>query len=196
MGRPVLLLPLGLVVALVALVYGLGTVASHRWGDVVANDRACGSEAAGTDLCAERIGVRVEGPLPNGRTPGNTWRLFAAKGMFDDDVSVDVVDDVPLQVRRGPVFALVKQGTRDVVGLEVDDTVLPVGDVGTRGVLHRIGIGLMGVTLGVGLVLVALRMRRDSGWTGRGRAVRTYGSAWLAFPVLAGFALYMSARFV
>lgn len=196
MGRPLVLVPLGIVLLLVSTLYALGSIASHRWGGVVAEQRWCGTPAAGEGLCADRVEVELSGPYSSRREPGNEWRIAPNAALGDDRPhTVDVSDDGPLRHRGATaVVALVEQEERDVVALAVGDTVLPVNDVGLRGVLSRSGLGLMGVAAGIGCLLVGVRMRRDGGSWGERRRIQAYGSAWLALPVVAGFLLFATAR--
>ena len=191
-ARPFVLLPLGVVFLVVGLLTALNAVAAARWGGVVEEGRACGSEASG--MCLVRTDVAVDGPHFSRRDAGDDWDLQPSSGRAEEvslpDRASDRLRDA--DVTRG---VMLSQPDGDVVGLEAADERVPTTWTGTYGVLQRVGLGLLALGLGAGLVVVALRMRRAVGWTGH-ESVQRHGSAAVALPVVLGFVLWMAPRFI
>lgn len=191
-ARPIVLLPLGVVVLVVSLLTALNAVAAARWGGVVEEGRACGSEASG--MCLVRTDVALDGPHYTRRDAGDDWDLDPASGRTRQ---VSLPDGASDRLREGDVTngVMLSQPDGDVVGLEAGGERVATTWNGTYGVLQRAGLGLLGGGLGAGLVVVALRMRRAVGWAGH-EPLQKHGSAAVALPALLGFVLWMLPRFI
>lgn len=191
-ARPVVLLPLGVVLLVVGLLTALNAVGAARWGGVVAEGRACGGEPSG--MCVVRTDVAVDGPHWSRREAGDDWDLEPASGRVRE---VSLPDRASNRLRDAGVTrgVMLSQPDGDVVGLEAGGERVATTWTGTYGVLQRVGLGLMALGLGGGLVVVALRMRRSTGWTGH-EPVRKHGSVAVALPVVVGFVLWMMPRFL
>ncbi|MFD1946301.1 hypothetical protein [Nocardioides aestuarii] len=190
LGRPVVLLPLGVVALLVGLLVALNSIGAGRWGGVVEAGTAC--ESPGQEMCLVRDDVSLDGPHSSRRSAGDDWDLTPASGE-PEEVSLpgDALDDVA--AREG---VMLSQPDGDVVGVEVDAVTTGTTWVGGYGVLQLLGLGLMVLSLGAGLVLVALRMRRSTGSWSAHESVQQHGSALLALPVVLGLVLWMAPRFI
>ncbi|MFW5472065.1 hypothetical protein ACOCJ5_02040 [Knoellia sp. CPCC 206450] len=191
-ARPLVLLPLGVVALVVSLLTALNAVAAARWGDVVEEGRACGSEASG--MCLVRTDVSVDGPRYSRRDAGDDWDLRPSSGRAHE---VSLPDRASDRLREADVTqgVMLSQPDGDVVGLEAGGERVATTWNGTYGALQRVGLGLLGAGLGAGLVVVALRMRRAVGWTGH-EPVQKHGSVAVALPVLLGFVLWTAPRFI
>lgn len=194
-ARPIVLLPLGVVVLVVGLLTALNAVGAARWGGVVDEGRACassGGEPSG--MCLVRTDVAVDGPHYSRRDAGDDWDLEPASGRVEE---ISLPDGASDRLREADVTrgVMLSQPDGDVVGLEAAGERVATTWTGTYGVLQRVGLGLMALGLGAGLVVVALRMRRSVGWTGHA-PVQKHGSAAVALPVVLGFVLWILPRFI
>lgn len=192
-GRPVVLLPLGVVALLVGLLVALNSIGAWRWGGVVEAGTTC--ESAGQEMCLVRDDVSLDGPHYSRRSAGDEWDLTLASGRTEE---VSLPDDVSGAIAESEASSgvMLSQPDGDVVGVETDAATTGTTWVGGYGVLQLVGLGLMVLGLGAGLVLVAVRMRRSTGsWTAR-ESVQQHGSAVVALPVVLGFVLWMAPRFI
>ncbi|CAN7366563.1 hypothetical protein [Knoellia sp. LjRoot47] len=192
-ARPVVLLPLGVVVLLVGLLTALNGVASARWGGVHDDGTACGPTPEG--MCLVREDVTVDGPRYQRRTAGDRWVLQPSGGR---PVRVDLPDDDSdaLDESGATDVVMLSQPDGDVVGIETDGRRIGTTGVGAYGVLQRAGLGILGMSLGAGMVLAGVRMRRATGSWVEHEPLQSHGTAALALPVVVGFVVWMAPRFI
>jgi hypothetical protein len=192
-SRPLVLLPLGVVVLLVGLLTALNGVASARWGSALEDGTACGATPRG--MCLVREDVTIDGPRHQRRTAGERWVLQPAGGL---PVRVDLPDDESdaLQDSRVTEVTMLSQPDGDVVGVETDGRRIGTTSVGVYGVLQRLGLGILGMSLGVGMLIAGTRMRRATGSWVEHEPLQKHGTAALALPVVVGFVVWMAPRFV
>jgi hypothetical protein len=194
LGRPVVLLPAGVVMLLVGLLVALNGIGAHRWGGALAEERWC--ESGRDELCLVRSPATIEGPSHSRREAGDEWLVRPVSG--GDVGEVDLPDDASeafADSDPGEVVALA-QPDGDLVGIEADGRVVGSTWVGRYGVLQLVGLGLLGFGLGLGMVVAGWRIRRSSGSWGAHASVRQHGSGWVAIPVVAGFLVWMLPRFL
>lgn len=192
-ARPVVLLPLGVVVLLVGLLTALNGVGAWRWGGVVDDNRSCG--AGQQEMCLVRDDVTLDGPNFSRRSAGDDWELRLASGRTHE-VSLPDADSDALEDTGVTEGVMLSQPDGDVVGVEAGGRVIGTTWVGGYGVLQLAGLGLLGAGLGAGLVVVARRMRRSTGSWAEHEPVQKHGSVAVALPVVVGFVLWMMPRFL
>ncbi|MEO7268970.1 MAG: hypothetical protein ABIW49_07175 [Knoellia sp.] len=192
-SRPVVLLPLGVALLLAGLLTGLNSIGAWRWGGVLDDNRACGSNQQ--EMCLVRDDVAIDGPRYTWRNAGDDWGLRPASGRAHE-VSLSDGDSHDLddaQVRDG---VMLSQPDGDVVGVEVDGRTIGTTWVGAYGALQLVGLGVLVTSLGAGLLLAARRMRRATGSWVEHEPLQQHGSAALVLPVVLGFVLWVLPRFI
>ncbi|MFC7489476.1 MULTISPECIES: hypothetical protein [unclassified Knoellia] len=190
-SRPVVLLPLGVVLLVVGLLTGLGAVGAWRWGGVVEDGRACG--AGREDMCLVRDDVAIDGPNSSWRSAGNDWTLTPSSGPTHEVALPGRASD---ELGDATEAVMLSQPDGDVVGVEAGGRSVGTTWFGAYGVLQRVGLGLLGLSLGGGLVVASRRMRRATGSWVEHEPLQRHGSAALALPVVVGFVLWIVPRFL
>ena len=145
-------------------------------------------------MCLVRTDVAARRTALSRRPPATTGTSTLASGR-SHEVSLPDHDSTRPPGRRGHRGGLLSQPDGDV-GVEAGGRTIGTTWVGAYGVLQLVGLGILGTSLGAGLLLVALRIRRAAGsWVGH-EPVRKHGSAALALPVVVGFVLWIMPRFL
>lgn len=164
-GRPVILIPLGVVLLLVGIVIVLNGIGSYRTGTAVAEARTCAT--ADSDGCLLPVEVRVRGPVVTRRAAGVDYSVRATSGERLGRVTVDDGDDSVRLADLGgnTVTAWVKRDDPadrgDVVAFALPDgAVVPVLWIGLRGLSAYLTFGLLVWGFGVALLAPGLRFRR------------------------------------
>jgi hypothetical protein len=193
-GRPFVLVPVGVVLIVAGLFVALNGIGAHRWGVVLDERRWCGT--GGEELCLDRVEATLDGPRSTRREAGDEWVVRPTTGgaAHEIDLPSDASDELA-DGRPGTVLALA-QPDGDVVGIQASGRVVGTTWVGTPGVLQLVGLGLVVLGLGLGMVVAGSRIRRSTGsWSGSA-SVREHGSGWVAVPVVGGALLWLLPRFL
>ena len=192
LGRPVILVPLGVVLLVVGVFVGLNAVGAHRTGAAVEDRVMCSSSDA--HLCFEVVPATLEGPRPRGiRAVGRDWAALPVDGSDLEGFSVTRSDSERLEdVGEETVGIWVKPyDAEDPVAVELDGSeVVPTQWVGLRGVGSHVSVGLLLVGLGAALIVSGVRfVRSGNGWL-RADTSTEFGSAGAALVLVpAGFAV-------
>jgi len=192
LGRPAILLPVGLLLLVVGGFVALNGVGDYRTGQAVQERVRCAE--SDSDMCFDVVEATISAQLVRRRDIGREWHATAVDGgelkgfsvTHDDSAVLEDVGDATVAIWVRP------SDPTDPAAVQLPDgTIVESQWNGWRGVAAHLAFGLLVIGVAFGLVVTALRFARSgSGWW-RTDTETGFGTAWAALVIApAGIAVF------